>query len=61
MWLLNLMTSAVPFHIVCAMGGIRSDTNLASDLIAYAPAVAIGDIRYHLDSTISNLTEGTAS
>lgn len=61
MWLLNLMTSAVPFHVICAMGGIRSDSNLASDLIAYAPAVGIADIRYHLDSTISNLTEGNAS
>lgn len=61
MWLLNLLTSAVPFHVVCAMSGIKSDSNLASDLIAFAPAVAIGDIRYHLEPSRTNLTEGTAA
>jgi hypothetical protein len=61
MWLLNLLTSAVPFHVVCAMSGIKSDSNLASDLIAFAPAVAIGDMRYHLEPSRTNLTEGTAA
>lgn len=61
MWLLNLMTSAVPFHIVCAMGGIRSDSNLASDLIAYAPEVALSDIRSHLEPLRAHFAEGKAA
>ena len=64
-WLLDLMTTAVPFHIVCAMAGIKSDSNLAGDLIAYAPEVTIQDIRYHLEPTtcVNTFTsiEGNAS
>ena len=65
MWLLNLMTSAVPFHVVCAMAGLKSDSNLAADLIAYAPAVATSDMRYHLEPAVfaasSDSMEGNKS
>ena len=59
MWLCELLTSPVPFHMVCQIAGIGIDSNLPTDLLAHMRSASTDEIRRALRA--ADTTSGKAA